>query len=437
MVATRADGLRRSSRPGDPRGARRSAAVADPASELGRELLERVRSLPAARPLLALAGAPPVHLVGGAVRDLLSRRPPRELDLAVEGDALTLGRSLGGRLTVHDRFGTCTVLLDGWRYDLARTRRERYPAPGALPLVEPATLAEDLRRRDFTINAIALALNGTAPGTLRAVQHALEDLGAGVLRILHDRSFEDDPTRLLRLARYASRLGFETDPQTRALAARAVAEGAIQTVSRSRLGGELRLLAGEEDPVGALERLRALGIDRELLGGFDEHAAALSRRAISLLPSDGRAGLLALAVAMSGLPAGVARERLDAFGFPAGERDVILAAATRSRRLASALSRAEGPAQIAAAARGAPVELVALAGAAGDPRAQAAAGDWLARLRDVRLEISGQDLLAAGRRPGPAIGAGLRAALTAKLEGRASGREQELAEALRASEEGR
>jgi tRNA nucleotidyltransferase (CCA-adding enzyme) len=405
--------------------------VADFTTELGRELLERVRSLPAAEPLMALPVSAPVHLVGGAVRDLLCDRAPRELDLAVEGDALALARALGGQLTVHDRFGTCTVLLEGRRYDLARTRRERYPQPGALPVIEPAPLRDDLRRRDFTVNAIALSLIGEPPGRLQAVEHALEDLRAGTMRVLHGKSFEEDPTRLLRLARYAARLDFGVEPGTRRLAARAAAGGALQTVSGNRIGAELRLLAAEEDPISALELLSELGIARVLLGGFDPEASALARRAGRLLPSGGRAGLLALAVASAGLAADVLRERLEGFGFPAGERELIVAAATRAGELARTLSLAGGPAQIAAAARGAPVELVALAGALGEPRAQAAARAWLERLRHVRLEISGEDLLAAGRRAGPEIGAGLRAALAAKLEGRVRGRDQELAEALR------
>src|SRR5947209_5542118 len=124
-------------------------------------LLERVRALPAAHALLqALPQHPPVHLVGGAVRDLLLRREPRELDLVVEGNSLEVARRLGGSLRRHDRFGTVTVLREPFIYDLARARRERYPRPGALPEVEPAPLQEDLLRRDFTVNAIALGLSG-------------------------------------------------------------------------------------------------------------------------------------------------------------------------------------------------------------------------------------------------------------------------------------
>jgi tRNA nucleotidyltransferase (CCA-adding enzyme) len=395
-------------------------------------LLTDIRSLPAARPLLARLGEePPVHLVGGAVRDLLMGDRPVDLDLVVEGDAAALAASLGGRLKAHDRFGTSTVTLDGHSYDLARARRERYAQPGALPDVEPAALEEDLRRRDFTVNAIAVALNGPRPGVLRAVPGALDDLDGRILRVLHDRSFIDDPTRLLRMCRYASRLGFGLEPHTEMLAREATRSGALDTVSGSRLGAELRLLAREPDPLAALASLSALGIGAQIDTGFGIDDPQLAARALHLLPDDGRRDLLALALAALGLPADRLESLLESLAFEASERDIIVAAATRGRELADALERATLPSEIAAAVGNAGPEAVALAGALG-PSKQARA--WLEQLRHVRLEIDGRDLLAAGIPEGPAIGAALRKALAAKLDGRAAGRQQELAEAVRDSE---
>ncbi len=395
------------------------------------ELMARVHALPAARPLLdRLPDRAEVHLVGGAVRDVLLGGRPFDLDLVVEGDAAAFAASLGGNLRLHDRFGTSTVVLDGFAYDIARARRETYARPGALPDVEPATVEQDLLRRDFTVNAIALELTGESPGELTVAPDALGDLEAGLLRVLHERSFLDDPTRLFRMVRYAARLGFTIEPHTGELAEAAIAGGALSTVSGSRLGAEVRLLAREEDPVKALLGLRGLGLDRALEPGFELTDASLTARALVLLPPDGRADRLVLAAAARGVPAGELPALLDSLAFEAEDRDVICAAATRAEGLAQSLAAAETPSAIAAAALDAPPELVALAGAVGPERH---AREWLERLRHVRLSIDGRDLIAAGVPQGPAIGRALRAALAAKLDGGADGREQELAEALSAA----
>jgi tRNA nucleotidyltransferase (CCA-adding enzyme) len=393
--------------------------------------LARIRELPAARPLIARLGdGVAVHVVGGAVRDVLLGGAPVDLDLVVEGEVDALARSLRGKLTGHDRFGTATVILEGYTYDIARSRRETYARPGALPDVEPAALAEDLLRRDFTVNAIAVALTGDGAGELTGAPRALEDLEARRLRVLHDRSFSDDPTRMFRLARYAARLGFEVEPHTRELVAEAIQAGAVGTVSGPRVGAEVRLLAREDDPVRALLALRDLGLDRAVHPGFGLGDEGLARRALGLLPADARADRLAVALAARGVPAAELPALLDSLAFEAEDREAIVASATRAEELAAALAAANTPSAIAAAAAGAPLELVALAGALGPDHP---AREWLERLRHVRLSIDGRDLLAAGVPEGPAIGRGLRAALAAKLDGGAHDRDQELAEALDAA----
>ncbi|HEY2201670.1 MAG TPA: hypothetical protein VGH56_07260, partial [Solirubrobacteraceae bacterium] len=202
-------------------------------------LLDQAREQPGGEALLA-AAYEGVHLVGGAVRDLLRVEHPRELDVLVEGEIEPLLLALGGEAVTHDRFGTASVSLEDARIDVARARREHYPYPGGLPVVEPASVTEDLLRRDFTVNAIAVRIDAGRAGEVHAAPGALEDLAAGRLRVLHDASFIDDPTRLLRLARYEARLRFVVEDHTAALASEAIAARALDTVSGARIGAELR-----------------------------------------------------------------------------------------------------------------------------------------------------------------------------------------------------
>jgi tRNA nucleotidyltransferase (CCA-adding enzyme) len=406
-------------------------AMTEPIENL---LLTRFSALPAAAPLLARLGdAEGVYLVGGAVRDLLLGAAPLDLDLVIDGDLEAIAALLGPPAKVHDRFETRTVSLDGFSFDLARARRETYAHGGALPTVSPAGIAEDLSRRDFTANALALGLSGSARGQLLQAPHGREDVEARRLRVLHDESFIDDPTRLLRLARYAARLGFAIEDHTRALALAAVAARAPDTVSGPRLGAELRLLAEQGDPVRGFQMLAKLGVDAALAPRFGiagDDRAALARRALALLPEDGEPADLVLAAATLDVAPKELKGLLARFAFPAARRDRIGAASARAARLEHQLTAAVKPSQIAAAVGTGSPELVALAGALG---AEVPARLWLDDLRHVRLEIDGDDLLAAGVSPGPAVGAGLAAARAAKLDGRAAGREAELATALGAA----
>src|SRR4051794_12945357 len=388
------------------------------------DVLERLREVPGAGELLgALAGVPGVWVVGGAVRDALLGREPRDLDLVVEGDAAEVARRLGEAPLLHERFGTATA---NGTVNLAAARRERYERPGALPEVElGAPIAEDLARRDFSVNAIAVRLED---GELQAVPGALEDLAARRLRVLHERSFLDDPTRLLRLVRYAVRLRFQIEQLTRELAFAAVEGGALATVTPSRLGNELRLLLKEPQPA-AVCGLEALGIGPRLLPGFAVDPD-LVERAQRLTPADGRPDLVALAATCLDASAADLAGRLDACEFPARERDTLVAAATRARPLAPVLGGMEDASAIWALLRREAPETVALAGALGAPEQ---ARRWLDELRHAKLAITGDDLLAAGLE-GPAVGRALDAATAAMLDGAADDREAQLEAALAARE---
>jgi tRNA nucleotidyltransferase (CCA-adding enzyme) len=361
--------------------------------------LDLAAALAAAYPELAAvaAAAPdPVYLVGGAVRDLLLGRGRADIDLAVEGDPAALAAALGTEpLAAHERFGTLKIELEGEEIDIAAARRETYAAPGALPTVRlGAPIRTDLARRDFTVNAMAVPL--AEPRQLLDPYDGRADLERGVLRVIHDGSFVDDPTRAIRAARYASRFGFGIEPHTRGL----LQEADLATVTPERRAAELRRLASEERGVRGLELLAGWGLTLPRPGG---EAFALARDVDRLLARP---------------PWAAEADRAEA----------ILAAALGPAALGLADARPESPSQGVALARGLdPIELV-LARAAG----AAWLDDWL-EWREVRPEISGTDLVAAGLQ-GPAVGEALAAALAAKLDGEAETRADELRVALAATD---
>jgi tRNA nucleotidyltransferase (CCA-adding enzyme) len=351
-------------------------------------LPELVDALPGIGALRGIAEIVPAYLVGGAIRDLLLGIEGVDLDLAIDGDPDALAGAPGFELEREGLFLTGRLELGELKIDVARTRAESYPHPGALPEVRPAPIADDLARRDFTVNAMAFPLAGDPE--LIDPHGGVDDLRAGVLRVLHDRSFVDDPTRALRAARYAARFGFDLEPST----SRLLTEADLSTVSDDRVQGELRRIAAEEDPAKAIQLI----VDWGLMPTLDPEApgrVAEVTRLASTPPWAGWAdrGLAVMLAIVRPLPQ--IRE---------------LASATPERPSeAVRLAESWDPAQL----------LVA----------RALGADWLDRYaeewRHVRLEITGEDLIADGIPEGPAIGRGLEAALSGKLDGELSGRDEE------------
>jgi len=341
----------------------------------------------------------PVFLVGGAVRDLLLGRGRSDIDLVVVGDAAGLAEQLGAEVVSHERFATAKVSLDGHEVDIATARSESYPHPGSLPVVEPTDNVEaDLARRDFTVNAMAIPLDGASE--LIDPYDGRADLDVGQLRILHPRSFEDDPTRALRAARYAARFGFELESRTEGL----LRTADLGTVSADRRDAELLRLAGEAEATRAFALLGEWGLVELRAGGVE-----LATRADQLLASRPWDGLTPRDGALF----------VAALGPPGGEEALAEAKPGRPSEA------------VALAVKHDPVELVL---------ARALGAEWLDRYlaewRDVALEIDGGDLIAAGLPQGPALGRGLEEALRRKLDGEIGGREQELEAALEAARSG-
>jgi tRNA nucleotidyltransferase (CCA-adding enzyme) len=335
----------------------------------------------------------PIYLVGGAVRDLLLGQERADIDLVVEGDAASLAGRLGAEVVSHERFGTAKVTLDGHELDIASARSESYQHPGALPAVRPnAELADDLKRRDFTINAMAIPLQDES--RLIDPHGGQADLAAGQLRVLHEGSFADDPTRAIRAARYAARFGFTVEQRTAEL----LTNTDLSTVSADRREAELLRLAAEAEAAQGFALLHEWGLLEPRPGGIE-----LVGRVAELLAEETWRDL-------------APRDR------------TLLAAVIGPARGEEALARTRPKRPSEAVALASPCDGVELV------LARALGAEWLDRYlsewRDVALEIDGSDLIRAGLNEGPALGRGLEEALRRKLDGEIAGRDEELAVAL-------
>ena len=202
----------------------------------------------------------PIFVVGGFVRDLLIGRPNLDVDIVVEGDGIALAhvfaQTQNGEVKRHERFGTAVVTLhDSFKVDVATARTEVYDHPGALPSVKRGSIRGDLHRRDFTINTMAIELNESRFGELVDFFGGRSDLHSRSIRVLHDLSFVDDPTRIFRAIRFEQRYGFSIESHTEKLLEKAVVEESLKRVTKQRLRNEILLILKEDDPVADIRRM--------------------------------------------------------------------------------------------------------------------------------------------------------------------------------------
>jgi tRNA nucleotidyltransferase (CCA-adding enzyme) len=375
-----------------------------------------------------------VYLVGGTVRDILLGERSFDVDIAVEGDAIALAQSLadalGGRARSHEKFGTAVVVYgDGERVDVVTARTEFYDAPAALPAVEHASIREDLFRRDFTINAMAVSLKGDDYGRLVDPFGGRADLEEKRIRVLHNLSFIDDPTRIFRGIRYENRYGFRMDEHTLRLARGCIEMGLVGDLSSARLRDELIALLEEGEVEHSILRLAELGADRAIHPHLaaDEEAVILLSRLRELAERYGldipawRLGLIALA---RKLPPDEVYAWLQRLKVRRRDAEQIAAAVTVGPRIVERLQG--GLVQ--------PAEIVALADGYGPdaPLFALALTDlvplhaYFRGLRDVRLEVTGSDLAELGLGESPRVGEILAELRRRKLNGELAGRESEL-----------
>lgn len=387
-----------------------------------------------------------VYLVGGLVRDLYLEQDNRDLDIVVEGDGPAFARRLtervGGRVRIHEPFMTAVVIdAQGRHIDVATTRSEFYRAPAALPEVQTSALRQDLYRRDFTINTLAIRLGPGPRAELIDYFGGLRDIERRALRVLHSLSFIDDPTRALRAVRLEARLGFTMTDETERLLVVALEEGVFDRLSGPRLRDEVRrLLADPDTALRALERLHELGMlvvlhpDLERRDGWRTRLRA-ARAALEWAELEGlglesltawRPLFLALTWDLEDDPMRELTRRW-ALG-----RDDATALTAQRRRLRAALRRLREdlpPSTVATLLEELPDDLLLLGMAFADGAARERVRRFLERDRFLELAVTGEDLLRRGVAEGPAIGAALAAARAARLDGRV-GDDEELEYAL-------
>jgi len=370
-----------------------------------------------------------LYLVGGVVRDLFLGRANFDLDIVVEGDAISLAQRLAkdsqAKLTVHSRFGTAKLNYPGFSLDLATARRESYSRPGALPAVQPGSLTDDLIRRDFSINAMALYLNPQRFGELVDLYHGKDDLDNRLIRILHPNSFIDDGTRIPRAIRYEQRLGFKLEAETEKLLRRDVSM--FDTISGDRIRHELELILKEDKPELVLRRAEGLGVLRQLHPSLKGNGwlsqkfkqARQSHKRISF-PS------LYLCFLIYNLTDKENEEFTSRLNFPKNSAQAMRHTLQLKAQLPSLANPQLKPSDIYQSLHSyATPAIQANALASESPIASQHLRLYMTKLRYVKTLLSGEDLKSMGIPTGPQIGEILDALHKAKLNGELKTRRDE------------
>jgi len=371
-----------------------------------------------------------LYLVGGCVRDLALGRELLDVDVVAAGEvqslAATAASALGGRWVAHGEFGTVTLEADGVRVDLAMARAESYARSGALPRVRPASIEEDLARRDFTINALALAVCGPERGRLLDLFGGWGDLRRGLVRVLHERSFIDDATRILRAVRYAARLGFRLETETLLVLLRDAS--CLDTISGARVRQELLRLLAEERPEAALLLCQGLGVLAAVHPAlrFDGRLAAAfrsaRRRGASLGPE---LYLSLLGTPLSPEEASAVARRL---ALSTRERRAVEGAAALGCAIAELAQPRLRPSEAVAQLEAYPeASLWAWALAGSTPTVRRRLRSYLKCWRYVKPNLDGRAVQRLGVPKGPLVGEAMRMLRTARLDGRVRTRQQEVA----------
>lgn len=368
-----------------------------------------------------------LYLVGGMVRDLLLGRTNLDLDLVAKDDAINLAQQLAdivhGKIITHPRFNTATLKWNKWSVDLATARFETYERPGALPAVQPGSLASDLFRRDFTINTMAIELIPSHYGQLIDPYRGRDDLELGLLRILHESSFIDDSTRIWRGLRYEQRLDFQLEPNTLKLLKRDTPM--LDTISGDRIRHELELILKEEFPEKILRRAEELGVLPKLhpaLKGNGWLAEKFGQARSSNLPLPG----LYLALLVYRLSSEENEELISRLRLPKPLAQILRDTNSFKAKLESLANPELAPSGVYHLLHGYSLTAITANSLAGDsPVAGQHIQLFLGKLRYVKTSLTGNDLKKMGIAPGPRMKEILQRLHEARLDGKVTSKKGE------------
>jgi len=379
------------------------------------------------------------YLVGGSVRDLLRGEENLDIDIVIEGDGLSFARTLGERLhakvRAHHKFGTAQIFSGAFKLDVATARTEYYESPAALPKVETSSIKKDLYRRDFTINTLTVKLNPKDFGLLIDFFGGQRDLREKTIRVLHNLSFVEDPTRAFRAVRFAERFGFKISKHTENLIKSTIEMNLFDKLSGPRLYEELLLAFHETEPGKTLKRLSDFGLlkiihpnllfTEELEATLKSMQETLSWFNLLFLEEETDKGILYLMALLSGLKEEDIKAVLDRLSPPPKAKDLIVRGISQARNLVRQLP-ADDPVEINKILSCLKLETILfLMALSKDRRKQKVISHYLTELRNVKTFLKGDDLQKMGIRPGPVYSRILKALLEERLRGRLKSREDE------------
>lgn len=371
-----------------------------------------------------------LFLVGGAVRDLFLGRTNLDIDMVIEGDAISLAQQIAdkmhAKLTIHTRFGTATVSFDDFNIDMATARRETYAKPGALPSVQPGSIKDDLFRRDFSINAMAVSLSPDNYGALLDIYEGKRDIERRFIRILHSRSFIDDATRMLRACRYEQRLGFILEQET---ADRIRLDASmLGTISGDRLRHELELILKEERPETVLKRTTELGLLAQLhhsLKGNSWLAEKYGR--VRQVAGQNNTSALYLCLLIYPFSYDELEQFIAYFNFPKNSERMMVDTLAVKARLSELSHTAIKPGDIYSLLNSYTITAIQANSLATESNIIAERLNlFINKLRLVRTLLTGNDLVKMGISPGPQFTIIFKALHTAKLNGELPTRDDEI-----------